>query len=392
MRAVYDCRLLVAAFCVHVIVSLVSPAAAQTTEPPGPSQAQLTTASGVNMNEDSKHRQEIKCTIHNQLSSERCENVVKSQTSDNDDLSKGCDKLESFKNLVAAVGCTQEDYNRLHLVICTWDGKNNCIDYINMQLNEIAAREKNLSTACSKSISKDVKSEVLPEYCTKLKNAEAGLISQQFCTTQEIAGLEKFVCCDKEVCFLNIDTSTRRGQVELAIRKVSSKCAKTMAVALDELSQSPDKACPALEATRPALQGDLICTDQDYIDLRKIVCVREVNCSIDSTASACTTTTPDPFANEKEQRDHIQKVIAGELGEKCQSFMIEQAGQSINDPLEKTCKNFLDNHGFIVVGGQCTEDEYGKLKFAICGSAKLLSANVILLLASCFFVFHRVFS
>ncbi|BFZ00877.1 hypothetical protein BsWGS_03916 [Bradybaena similaris] len=377
MRAVYECRLLVAALCVHAIVfSVLPPAAAQTTESP----------------QDSRHRQQIKCTMRNQLSSKGCETVVISQTSENDDLSKGCAKLESFKNLVAAVGCTQEDYNRLHLVICTWDGKSNCVDYYTMQLNEIAAHEKNLSAACSKSISKDVKNEVLPDYCTKLKSVEEGLISQQFCTAQELAGLEKFVCCDKEVCFLNIDTSTRRGQVELAIRKTSSKCSMTMAVALDELSQSPDKACPVLEATRPALQGDLICTDQDYIDLRKVVCVHEVNCSVDSTASACTTTTPDPFASEKDQRDRIQKVIAGELNSTCQSFMIEQAGQSINDPLEKTCKNFLDNYGFIVIGGQCSEEEYGKLKFAICGSAKLVSANMTLFLASCFFAFHRMFS
>ncbi|CAG5126995.1 unnamed protein product [Candidula unifasciata] len=422
MRTTNECCMLVAACCACITFILASSSDnAQTTsqeplgtsreplgasqeplgasqEPLGTSQEPLVTktqvplgtTSGLKLSLDDRHRAEIKCIIYNQLSSKRCEDSVRGQTSDNDDLSKGCAKLESFKNLVASVGCTQEDYDKLHVVICTWNGKNTCINYHNMQVDKITEIEHNLSASCSKAVLKDVKSEDPSEYCVKLTNAKEGFISKQLCTSSELASLEKFACCVGEVCVLDIDISTRRGQVELAIRKTTTQCSKTIMVALSELSKPATEACPALEATKPALLTDLVCTDQDYIDLEKVVCVSEVNCSIDSTASACTTTTPDPLANEREQRDRIQKVIAEEIQEHCQSFMLEEVGKSVNDPLEKTCANFLDNRGFIVEGGQCSAEDYDKLKFVICGSTQLLFGKAVLLLASCLVILHQL--
>jgi hypothetical protein len=51
-----------------------------------------------------------------------CKNAVSSNTSGNETQKQGCTKLESFKALLGFVGCTTDDYNKLHAAICYLNG------------------------------------------------------------------------------------------------------------------------------------------------------------------------------------------------------------------------------------------------------------------------------
>jgi len=53
---------------------------------------------------------------------ESCKRAVAAQTTGHETLQQGCHKLESFKALLGLVGCQQDDYDKLHAVICYLNG------------------------------------------------------------------------------------------------------------------------------------------------------------------------------------------------------------------------------------------------------------------------------
>ncbi|KAH9512694.1 hypothetical protein Btru_037945 [Bulinus truncatus] len=59
----------------------------------------------------------VMCIIETQLSSQSCKTTAKAQAANNDE-STACATLETFKLLLGIVGCTTDDYNLLHKVLC----------------------------------------------------------------------------------------------------------------------------------------------------------------------------------------------------------------------------------------------------------------------------------
>lgn len=336
---------------------------------------------------DQVQRDEIKCVMENQLSSVGCRITVRGQSSDDSDIKQGCSTLENFYTLVLRIGCTYDDYDKLHAVICTWDGTTLCLENTKKQRENIAKIvDTEVNPTCKASVNNTLKTDNLFDYCANLTKAKDGLIGNNICTASEVDKLESATCCVGEACFEQaVDMNTREGQVIAAVRKISLRCRKILLFVTTELSQPPGQACKALNSTKQALYGTGVCSAKDYSDLEKVVC--------NPFKPVCTQcTTPDPFANESAQRALIRDTITNLEKGDCRDFMQEQAKNQISDPLEKTCKVFLDNRPFIVIGEMCSAEQYDQLKGVICGKAGAVFANLAMIIIVCLFAIIEVMS
>ncbi|KAH9512691.1 hypothetical protein Btru_037923 [Bulinus truncatus] len=63
-------------------------------------------------------RDHIMCIIETQLSSDACKSTARAQAQAGSDPTTACSTLETFRLLLPIVGCTTNDYNILHSVIC----------------------------------------------------------------------------------------------------------------------------------------------------------------------------------------------------------------------------------------------------------------------------------